>query len=314
MRILIVRLGAMGDVIHALPAAATLRRGFPEARITWLVEPRWRPLLEGNPAVDEVAQFDRRGGAVAMWRSARGLAEQRFTMALDLQGLLKSAVAMRLAAPGARRWGRAAPREWPAHWFYTDRVQIDDTHGHIVHQHLELVKAAGGVEPDVLFPLPAGRAEGTLPPGRFVLASPLAGWGAKQWPLTRYTELAAGLEKRFGLPLVVNLPPGDATTVPGAMLHYSTLNGLIDATRRAWAVVGVDSGPLHLAAALGKPGVALYGPTDPGRNGPFGGTLTVLRSPGAVNSYARRAEPDTAMMALTTEAVLAALHNRLTRS
>lgn len=307
MRILLVRLGAMGDVIHALPAAATLRRNFPEARITWLVEPRWRPLLDGNPAVDEVALFDRRGGIGGMWRSARAQAASGFTTALDLQGLLKSAVAMRLAAPGAARWGRARPREWPAQWFYTDHVPVDDAAGHIVQQHLALVRAAGGVTPDLRFPLPTGRPEGTLPGGPFVLASPLAGWGAKQWPLARYTQLAAELERRLGLPLVVNLPPGDRTEVPGAIIHRSTLDGLIDATRRATAVLGVDSGPLHLAAALGKPGVALFGPTDPDRNGPFGGTLTVLRSPGAVTSYARTAVPDASMLALTPEAVFAAL-------
>ncbi|MBM3796677.1 MAG: glycosyltransferase family 9 protein [Acidobacteria bacterium] len=313
MRILLVRLGAMGDVIHALPAAATLRRSFPGARITWVVEPRWSPLLERNPAVDEVVLFDRQGGARGMWRSARALAPRKFTLALDLQGLLKSAMAARLAAPGAQRWGRDRPREWPAGWLYNHRVPLDDRE-HIVDQHLALVTAAGGTMTDLTFPLPAGRPEGTVPAGPFVLASPLAGWGAKQWPLDYYTQLAAQLDRRLGLPLVVNLPPNDRTEVPGAILHRSTLNGLIDTTRRAAAVLGVDSGPLHLAAALGKPGVALFGPTDPARNGPYGGTLTVLRRPNAATSYARTPLPDASMRALAPDTVLEALIDRIPSS
>jgi hypothetical protein len=113
------------------------------------------------------------------------------------------------------------------------------------------------------FAIPQGAPEGKLPDGRFVLASPLAGWGAKQWPLKSYEELAAKLD----VPLVVNGAPGSASelgSIRGAHVHLSGIDGLIDATRRAHAVIGVDSGPMHLAAALGKPGVAIFGPTDPG--------------------------------------------------
>ena len=169
---------------------------------------------------------------------------------------------------------------------------------HRVDRYLELVAAAGASNLLRTFPLPPGKPEGTLPEGPFVLACPLAGWGSKQWPLEHYTELA----RRLKLPLVVNGPP-DAFDVlrqiDGAHVHLSGLEGLIDATRRAQAIVGVDSGPVHLAAALGKPGVAIYGPTDPASHGPYGGTLHVLRSSTAITSYKRRAADPGSMRAVS---------------
>ena len=288
----------MGDILHTLPAVATLRRSFPQARITWLIEPRWRPLLEANPAIDEIAEFDRAGGPGGMWRSARALHGQQFDLGIDFQGLIKSASALRLAAGSAVRWGKQHPREWPARWLYTNTAAVTDSL-HIVEQHLELTRAAGGHQQCLEFPLPPGRPEGTLPPGPFVLASPLAGWVAKQWPLESYGELARKLARELSIPLVLNLPPGSevaARGVPSVAIHISGIAGLIDATRRAAAVVGVDSGPLHLAAALSKPGVALFGPTDPARNGPYGGSLQVFRVAGAQTSYRRDATSHAASM------------------
>jgi heptosyltransferase-1 len=143
-----------------------------------------------------------------------------------------------------------------------------------------------------------------------VLASPLAGWGAKQWPLERYSELGRLLQDRLELSLVLNtavrIPP-----VPATVPHVTGLAGLIDATRRAIAVVGVDSGPLHLAAALRKPGVALFGPTDPARNGPYCDTITVLRDPGHPISYKRDAAPSPGLASLGAARVLEALEASL---
>jgi lipopolysaccharide heptosyltransferase I len=137
----------------------------------------------------------------------------------------------------------------------------------------------------------------------------LAGWGSKQWPFEFYRDVAEGLD----LPLVVNGPPGAAgllARIEGAHIHLSGIEGLIDATRRAHAVIGVDSGPMHLAAALSKPGVAIFGPTDPSSHGPYGGSMTVLRDIRAVTSYKRRSEPDAAMVAIKPQAVLDALKER----
>src|SRR6202012_3331383 len=120
-------------------------------------------------------------------------------------------------------------------------------------------------------------------------ASPLAGWASKQWPMEHYQSLAAKLRDELGIPLVLNGAPGAAFgAIEPAVPNYSGLPGLIDATRRAAAVVGVDSGPLHLAAALAKPGVAIFGPTDPSSHGPYGASLRVLRAHDAVTSYKRR--------------------------
>src|SRR6185437_6495745 len=160
------------------------------------------------------------------------------------------------------------------------------------------------------FPLPQGRAEGELPEGDFVLASPLAGWRAKQWPLAYYRDLAALLARDFGMPLVVNGPESaraELAEVVGALSHFSGVPGLVDATRRAAAVGGVDSGPLHIAAALGKPGVAIFAPTDPARTGPYGGSIQVLRSAEAKTTYRRGSDYDPSMLAIQPGEVLEAL-------
>jgi heptosyltransferase-1 len=148
-----------------------------------------------------------------------------------------------------------------------------------------------------------------------VLACPLAGWGSKQWPLEYYAAIAKRLQT-IGLPLVLNGAPAARELlagVAGARPHLSTIAGLLDATRRAAAVIGVDSGPLHVAAALNKPGVALYGPTDPARNGPYGNSFTILRSPRAITTYRRGTEIDPAMRDLSPEQVFDALRQRLPR-
>ena len=137
----------------------------------------------------------------------------------------------------------------------------------------------------------------------------LAGWGAKQWPLEYYSELAQGLRRDFGLPLVLNT--AQPVDVEGVWKHVSGLPGLIHATRKATAVVGIDSGPTHLAAALGKAGVAIYGPTDPARHGPYGDSFTVLRSASANTSYRRSADPDPSMRAISAEQVMQALAAKL---
>jgi len=276
-RVLAVRMSAMGDVIHCLPAVAALAAR-PGVSVTWLVKERWAPLLRGNPAVAEILTS----------RPTR-----RFDIAYDFQGLMKSAALARIGS--GQVVGFEDPREWPAKWLYSRRVS---RHGqHVVDHNLGLVGASGPPR----FWLPQGQPEGALPEQPFVLASPLAGWKAKQWPMEHYHRLAALLP----VPLVLNGPPGSGFP------HQSSLAGLIDATRRAAAVIGVDSGPLHLAAALEKPGVAVFGPTRPERNGPYGGSIRVLRVSDAPTSYKRLDEIDESMRAITPEQVAAALKEML---
>jgi heptosyltransferase-1 len=308
-RILVVRLGAMGDIIHTLPAVAWLKQSHPESLLTWLVEPRWAPLLEGNPYVDKVVLLHRRSFA-GLVETRRALRAAPYDFAVDFQGLLKSAIASGAASPG-RLYGfhQSQVRERLAALFYSHQTLSPATH--VVDRNLDLSRACGGRGMELMepfFPLPQGRAEGDLPAGDFVLASPLAGWASKQWPMGHYGALAARLRGELGIPLVLDGPPGaDFAAAADAIPHYSSLPGLIHATRRATAVVGVDSGPLHLAAALGKAGVAIFGPTDPARNGPYGDSLHVLRTPAAATTYKRRAAIDPSMRNISPDEVFEAL-------
>lgn len=312
-RIMVVRLGSMGDIIHALPAVASLKHSLPGSHLTWLVEAQWAPLLERNPYVDRIAILERRSPGAWM-RNWRKLRTERFDFAVDFQGLMKSALAASMSRP-ERIFGfhQSQVRERPAALFYSNRTVARATH--IVDRNLELAADAGAISILRTFPLPDGVPEGELPNTPFVLACPLAGWPAKQWPLAFYSRLARRLERELELPLVLNGPPGagEFASIPSAIPHQSSVAGLIYATRRAAAVLGVDSGPLHLAAALGKPGVAIFGPTDPARNGPYGETIEVLRSLGAATSYKRVATIDASMREIDPDLVFEALKAQLTR-
>jgi heptosyltransferase-1 len=315
--LLVVRLGAMGDVIHALPAAASLKHSFPDLPLTWAVEAAWAPLLVGNPFIDRVVTVDRKRPGTWL-RTRRTLCEQKFSLAIDFQGLLKSAFVASLARPDKiAGFHRYQVRERAASLFYSITAQSQSVHA--VDRNLDLASAAGASRLLRQFPLPPGEPEGDLP-DTFLLASPFAGWASKQWPLEYYAQLAQISE----LPLVLNGPPGAKAAldgIPNVTVHISSLAGLIDATRRATAVVGVDSGPMHLAAALNKPGVAIFGPTDDARNGPYGGSLKVLRAPGSLpryqpgpkqsGAYVRGLEIDPAMRAVTAQQVVGALKSQV---
>jgi heptosyltransferase-1 len=284
-----------------------LKHSFPRSSLSWVIRPKWAPLLEGNPFVDRVIEMER--SASGTLRTLRELRKERFDVVVDFQGLMQSAL-VAASVRSDRKVGlhRSQARERAAALFYSTAVLTRAAHR--VDRNLELAAAAGATNLLNLFPLPEGKPEGNLPEGKFVLASPLAGWGAKQWPLEYFGEVARGLARGLDMPLVVNGPPEAAALlagVEGAQLHLSGMAGLIDATRRAHAVIGVDSGPMHLAAALGKPGVAIYGPTDPALTGPYGGSVKVLRMAGAATTYKRHAEIGESMRAIEPEAVLEAL-------
>lgn len=311
-RILVIRLGSMGDVIHTLPAVASLKHSLPHSKLTWAVESRWQPLLEANPFLDEVAVLPRKS-LRAFWELGRRLRSARFDIAVDFQGLIKSALVASLSrADRIFGFDRRELRERPAALFYSSQRQTQSAH--VVDRNLELAASAGASSIVKHFPLPSGVPEGELPPGGFVLASPLAGWPSKQWPLEYYRRLAALIRREWQIPLVLNGPPAAAAALRRAgdlAIHLSGIPGLIDATRKAQAVIGVDSGPLHLAAALARPGVAVFGPTDPRRNGPYGSTIRVLRSTSAQTSYKRRQDIDPSMRAIEPEQVMEALRASL---
>lgn len=307
--ILIVRLGAMGDIIHALPGAASLKHSFPAARVTWVVEPQWVPLLDGNGFVDRIVVFRR--DDPRSWRSTKlELRSEHYDLAVDFQGLTKSALIAHQARPERiAGFGSKVVRERPAGLFYSNRVPSNAVH--VVDQALDLAAGAGASNLVRVFPLPAGSPEGRLPEEPFALACPLAGWTSKQWPLEYYAKLAAMLRDKLSMPLVLNGAPGSVPKVSGTLIHESGISGLIDATRRAALVVGVDSGPLHLAAALNKSGAAIFGPTDPLRNGPYGGDFEIFRMPGAHTTHRRGAAIAASMRAISPERVFTALAARV---
>jgi len=310
-RVLLVRFGSLGDVVHALPALATLKRSFPSWEVDWLVESRWRPLLQGNPCLRRIVEVD-----TLAWRNAplsrgvwesfgnvtRELRERRYDWALDLQGALKSAIACCLS--GARAvvgFERPWLREPGASVFYTQRVQPRAVH--VVEANLGLVASLGAREVAIEFPLPLGD-ERQLPPEllreSMAVVNPGAGWRAKQWSVEGYGQLCDAFEGTYSLPVALNCGPGEerlAEQVQRAcrrsqpVIYSGTLPGLIALLRRARILVAPDTGPLHLAAALGVPTVGLFGPTDPRRNGPYGDRHRVLRPADAFTSHNHSAEP-----------------------
>jgi heptosyltransferase I len=306
-QMLVVRLGSLGDIIFTLPAVASLKHSFPGWQLTWAVEPRWAPLLEENPFVDRVLLV-RRDSPASFLQSWRQLRAARYQFAVDFQGLIKSALVASMArAEQIFGFHSGQARERLASLFYSNTVVSRSAH--MVEKNLDLAAAAGASNALRLFPLPPGTPSSGLPGSEFVLASPLAGWRSKQWPLSHYRALAHLLRRELGIPLVLDGPPAAMPVlaqVPEAVAHSSHVAGLIYATRRAAAVVGVDSGPLHIAAALGKPGVALFGPTDPARNGPYGGSLRVLRASGVTTTY-RRGTSNESMARLSPEEVFLTL-------
>lgn len=298
--ILVIRLSAMGDIIHTLPAVISLKKSFPDRKLAWLIAPRWMSLLDGNPYVDELIPFNR----AALRESWRRLRATKPGLALDFQGLVQSALAGRISQPN-RLFGfdRSVAREPMASLFYTHRVPVKGPHR--VERNVQLAAAAGAKELTYECWIPPGEPARDLPSGPFVLTSPFAGWAGKEWPLESFEMLGQQLRKA-GLELVANVAERRARELKDlehVRVHTSSLAGLIGATRLAKAVVGLDSGPLHLAAALYKPGVGLFGPTDPALTGPFGGSMRVIRADDVETTYKRHGRIHASMRSISPESV-----------
>ncbi|MGH9587707.1 MAG: glycosyltransferase family 9 protein, partial [Acidobacteriaceae bacterium] len=323
---------AMGDILHALPAVAALRQAHPAWHIGWAVEPQWKPLLAAEgatergsamPIVDYIHTIPARQWARSpvspktlreIRYVRRDLRAEKYDVSVDLQGSVRSAVIAKWAR--ARRLiGEDAPRERAARCFFSERIPTRGVH--VIEQATEVLNAvAGEMLPITLPPLPidpeAERKAETLPTP-FVLLNPGAGWGAKRWPTDRYAVVAMRL-RDAGYNVLVNTGPGEenlaneiATRSEGAATALRpTISELISITRRAALVIGGDTGPLHLASALGRPVVGIFGPTDPARNGPFGGRFRVLRHPESKRDHTRKSEPEAGLLTITPDAVLCA--------
>jgi heptosyltransferase I len=343
--LLIVRLSSMGDVIHTLPAAQALRAAFPNSTIGWLIEERWAELLcapgtplrgprsAQRPLVDWVHTVNLVGwrksffslhtlqNIAKVWNDIRSA---HYDVAIDLQGAMRSAVLARWS--GARVvYGAAEPRESPASLWYTRQAH---TRGlHVIEQNLSIAEAVmeSGTDsqkmktPRVEFPrdpvaearINQHLAEKNI--SDFAILNPGAGWGAKRWPAERYGDVARELAS-LGLRTILNYGPGEQELAQAAQSASGgtaesmncTITELIALTRRARLFIGGDTGPLHLAAALAIPVVAIFGPTDPARNGPYATRTIVLRNPSSATTHARRSQPDQGLLEISAGEVVAA--------
>jgi heptosyltransferase I len=370
----VVRLGAMGDILHTLPAVTALRAAHPDWVIGWAVEPHWAPLLvsessearavhsagsapesrhmpEPDPArpllerplVDRVHLAGVKGWGRASLRKhtltdiarvRRDLRAARYDVCVDFQGAVRSAILGRFAG-APRMIGEDDPREHAARLFYAERVKT--TGRHVIEQCLEVAGAiAAEVLPFQAAELPRDpRAEawceawlqeqfGLRP---FVLLNPGAGWGAKRWPAERYGQVAGALAA-LGYGVAVNAGPREADLAAAVVFASTTasrkgigaacdacspviavspsLAELISLSRRVSLVIAGDTGPLHLANALGRPVVGIFGPTDPVRNGPFGSAFRVLRHPESRRDHTRRSDPEAGLLTISVGDVMTA--------
>jgi lipopolysaccharide heptosyltransferase I len=308
MKVAVVKLSSIGDVVHALPVAVALKRSSAAFQVSWIAEAREATLLVGHPAIDEVIVADTRGwrrarprlaGARAALGVTRELRRRAFDVAIDLQGLIKSGL-LTAATRAPRRIGFAAGfrRERPSALFTNENVRPPASACHVVDQYLALLRPLGITDAAVDFriPLDAGaetRADeflagaGIKAHDRLVLVNPGAGRPNKRWPVERFRELARRLADEAGARLVVLWGPGEegdaraiASAARGAALIAppTTLRELVALARRARLVIAGDTGPLHIAAAVGTPCVGFYGPTSGVRNGPYGAGHRVLQS------------------------------------
>jgi len=295
-RLLIVKLGALGDVVHAIPVAAALRRAFPAARIDWLVSPKHREILDLVPVIDRrLVMNDAR-----MFAAISELRRNKYDVAIDLQGLIKSAALAR-ASGAVRVIGFASryARERLARWFYTEAYDpggggmyhVDERH--VIYTNLGILETLGISAAVPEFPI--DRVESAIAAdvaaragGRYAILNPGAAWPNKRWMPARFGAVAAALLKRHALPSVVAWGPGEEAIAQevvsqsggAAMLSpRTTIADLVALARGAAVYLSGDTGPAHIASAVGTPLVGIYGPTRPSRNGPWSKVdLTVSRS------------------------------------
>ena len=325
-RFLTVRLSSLGDVVHTVPAVAALRESFPKARIDWVVDERWSPLVQMVIGVDEVIPLRRSpGGVLACVARLRGA---RYSCAVDFQGLYRSAV---LAwSSGAERtigFDRTAAREPGASFFYSERVVPSGRH--VAEMNLDLAVRAGAEPPGALqFPLRVPESElrqlrdklSRESVADYVVVSPGGGWRSKCWTPDRYGALCKELWQRHGLRAMINVSPSQAELAQEVAFAAGEANPLtvsppllelaaLLATARL--VVGADTGPVHLAAALGTRVVALFGPTDPARNGPLPRGTVLRNTAPEASTYKRGKSYSETMLSVSVEQVLEASEREL---
>jgi lipopolysaccharide heptosyltransferase I len=331
-RILIIKPSALGDIVHALPILNLLRIRWPRAHIAWLVNPAFAGLLEGHPQLNEVIRFERHrfatgwwhpGAALGLFQFVRALRQKQFDLVIDLQGLFRSGwLAWATGTP--MRMGFADARELG--WiFYSHRVVVHTWNQHALERYLNIAQALGcGLQP-VVFQFPPAEALPQPIEGPYAVLLPGTNWETKKWPIESFAQIVKPLRERFGLRSVV-AGASDAVELAARMRGLTDGEEWIDLTGKtslrqlvallagASLVVANDSGPMHIAAALGRPLVTLYGPTDPVMTGPYGRMDTVVRLDIACSPcLSRKCSHQSCLRWLGADAVLDAVAEQMGR-
>jgi lipopolysaccharide heptosyltransferase I len=335
-RLLVVRLGALGDVVHAIPVAAALRRAFPTARIDWLVSANHREILDLVPVIDRRLVLNEGSGASVL-AAVRELRATHYDAVLDLQGLIKSALLAR--STGAARvigFTSRYAREGLARLFYTE--VFDPGCGglydpretrHVVAINLAMLETLGLTVAAPEFPIDAVQSTAASQVaqetgGKYVLLNPGAAWPNKRWPAARFGAVAAGIKQRTGLTSVVLWGPSEqllagevVAAANGAAIASprTSVADLVALARGASLMISGDTGPTHIASAVGTPIVGIYGPTRPSRNGPLApGDVAVSRDAVCQCHHLRRCVRDRmCLLDIEVDEVLAAAEAVLSR-
>jgi heptosyltransferase-1 len=325
-RFLVVRLGSLGDIVHTFPAVSGLRETFPKAEIVWLTHPRWKLLVESSALASEVWTTETRSFH-ALRKTIGDLRRAPWDAAIDYQGLWKSAALPFFGGIKPRiGFSSETIREFGVPLLYTDKVRCSAMH--IADQNGELSLRAGARNPVASFPMHVPQVDECgirdylrkLGLDRYVVLSPGGGWRSKCWPPERFGQLCELIQDTLGLRCVVNYGPGEddlalavrecsgeADPVP----YNGPLGPLMALLRNAACVVGGDTGPLHLATALGTRTVALFGPTDPARNGPYRTGDIVLRAPKVSTTHRRQDLVHPSLLEIQVPEVLDAVRRRM---
>lgn len=305
-RILLIKPSSLGDVVHALPVLGGLRSKFPDAHIAWLINSGFAPLVASHPDLDEVIEFERRkmshwymspSGFAALRQLLKRLREGRFDLVIDLQGLFRSGFFARATGASVRiGFRRAREAAW---MFYTHRLKSPSPNVHAVEKNWLVAELLGFSDAVKRFDLGLTQQErtdanallsehGIAPDDRFVAVMPSARWDTKEWLIPGFVEVVDQLSDRLGVRCVLMGGPNETERCdriangcrnsPVNLCGRTSIRMLIALIERAAAVLCHDSGPMHLAAALGRPMTAICGPTNPDRTGPYGRLEAVLRS------------------------------------
>jgi lipopolysaccharide heptosyltransferase I len=337
-KILLVKPSSLGDVVTALPALSSLRRSFPQARISWLIRPEFAPLIEGHPHLDEIILFDRKLLAKAWYRPTASrslmslvskLRQSQFDAVLDLQGLFRTGLLAWLSGCKQRfgpRW-----REM-AHLFYTTSIPPRLEWVHVVDYYLKLVEATGAsdLRPEFVLPEKPGAVASardllsrqSIDPERYAIVIPGSAQISKCWPAERFAALADRLTSAHGLAVAATGSKAESATIekirslakhpPANLAGQTSLPELVEVLRRAKLVVSNDTGPGQIAAALGRPLVMLFSWSNPLRVGPYGRPQCVVARDADKRGLANRSRnPQHSIQNITLDEVYAKVVEQL---